>query len=53
MNSRREYFMKTTLMADLGIDRYPIGPDGMLSLKCSARSSKNNVHPLKLTQISN
>jgi len=27
-------------MADLGIDLYPIGPDGMLSLKCSARSSE-------------
>jgi glycogen debranching enzyme len=32
------------LTAEHGIHRYPIGPDGMLSLKCAARSSTKQ-HP--------
>jgi hypothetical protein len=31
-----------------GIDRYPIGPDGMLSLKCAARSSAKQRPSLEI-----
>jgi hypothetical protein len=30
---------RVNLTAEHGIDRYPIGPDGMLSFKCAARNS--------------
>ena len=30
---------RVNLTEEHGIDRYPIGPEGMLSLKCAARSS--------------
>lgn len=37
------------LTAEHGIDRYPIGPDGMLSLKCSARNAVNQRPKLEIS----
>jgi glycogen debranching enzyme len=48
-----DYLKKTidwhvNLTAEHGIDRYPIGPDGMLSLKCAARSSSKQRPSLEI-----
>lgn len=48
-------FLKKTLdwhvllTEEHGIDRYPIGPEGMLSLKCLARSSAKQKPQLEIT----
>jgi len=39
---------KINLLEEHGVDRYPIGPDGMLSLKCAARSSAKQRPSLEI-----
>lgn len=39
---------KINLLDEHGVDRYPIGPDGMLSLKCAARSSAKQRPSLEI-----
>ncbi len=53
MTSRRDFFGKTitwhvNLTDEHGVDRYPIGPEGLLSLKCAARNSAKQRPSLEI-----
>jgi hypothetical protein len=39
---------KINLLEEHGVERYPIGPDGMLSLKCAARNSAKQRPSLEI-----